>query len=52
MGMPAKQPKPESEREKKRKPATRVLKDWAALVLRSRESPSLAPRKERDEPDR
>jgi len=45
--MPAKQSKPEPEREKKRRPATRVLKDWAALVLRSRESPSLAPRRER-----
>lgn len=50
--MPAKQTKPDPEAKKKRKPATRVLKDWAALVLRSRQSPSLAPRKERQDPDR
>ena len=43
---------PDPEREKKRKPAARVTKDWAALVLRSRESPSLAPRKERHDPKR
>jgi len=49
--MPAKQTKPDPEVKKKRKP-TRVLKDWAALVLRSRQSPSLAPRRERPKPDR
>jgi hypothetical protein len=52
--MPAKRPKKTepADRERKVNPAKRVLKDWAALVLRSRESPSLAPRKERHEPER
>jgi hypothetical protein len=52
--VPAKRPKKTEapDRERKTNAATRAIKDWAALVLRSRESPSLAPRKERQEPER
>lgn len=50
--MKAKRREPDKKKKEPKRLSEPVMKDWPALVLRSRESPSLAPRASRPAPGR